>query len=250
MGLLDRRPGVGRGCDLVGIHDVVLDELRIRVEGGRRHADVRSPPLHDVRFANRHRRIPEQVRRGVIAVEGESTRVRLPAAALVQQKPGVHHVQAVSRDVPVQLVDESSGHDVTLQTGDTLQFVPPIHVDPRVVFGPVRIERVHVLARIGVTVGEDDDVIVGGLVVDDVLQREGRDAEIPRRVRFEDDYVLPTLIPRVLPLVQVREHAPDVMRNAKEALGKSSVCSAARRLQRADVVQRADVSFVLRVGFK
>ena len=98
--------------------------------------------------------------------------------------------------------------------------------------------------------GEDDDVIVGGLVVDDVLQREGRDAEIPRRVRFEDDYVLPTLIPRVLPLVQVRKHATDVMRNAKEALGKSSVCSAARRLQRADVVQRADVSFVLRVGFK
>ena len=153
--LLDRRPGVGRGCDLVGIHDVVLDELRIRVEGGRRHADVRSPPLHDVRFANRHRRIPEQVRRGVIAVEGESTRVRLPAAALVQQKPGVHHVQAVSRDVPVQLVDESSGHDVTLQTGDTLQFFTPIHVDARLVFGRVRIERVHA-SPIGVTVGEDE----------------------------------------------------------------------------------------------
>ena len=70
--------------------------------------------------------------------------------------------------------------------------------------------------------------IVGGLVVDDVLQREGRDAEIPRRVRFEDDYVLPTLIPRVLPLVQVREHATDVMRNAKEALGEVGPFAALR----------------------
>ena len=87
-------------------------------------------------------------------------------------------------------------------------------------------------------------------MVDDVLQREGRDAEVPRRVRFEYDDVLPALIPRVLPLVQVREHATDVMRDAGPTLGKPSIPGVARRLQRADVVQGPDVQVVLRVGFE